>query len=93
MKKADTSIKMKPRAVRGRVLKGFGHASKDAAQIISDRVRIVKRQMEVRPQESKPEGDAVSNVQEEMERSLEQVPRVAYRLTRAQIEAQGSRAL
>lgn len=85
MKKAGNSIKMKPRAVRGRVLKGVGRASTGAAQFSSDKVRIVKRQMEVRPTESKPEGDAVSNVQEEMERNLEQAPRAVYRLTRAQI--------
>jgi hypothetical protein len=78
LKNIDNSIKMKPRTVRGRVLKG-------AVRSTSDNVRIVRRQMEVRPQESKPEGAAVSNVQEQMERSLAQAPRTIYRLTRAQI--------
>lgn len=85
MKKADNSIKMKPRAVRGRVPKGVGHASAGAVQFSSDKVRVIKRQMDVRPTESKPEGDAVSNVQEEMEQRLVQAPRAIYRLTRAQI--------
>jgi hypothetical protein len=67
------------------VLKGIGNASTGAARFTSDKVRVIKRQTEVRLQESKPEGDAISNVQEEMERRLEQAPRMVYRLTRVQI--------
>lgn len=85
MRKPDNSIKMKPRIVRGRVLKGAGHTMVGTARFASDKIRIIWRQMEVRQQESKPEGDAVASFQEQMEQALERAPYTGYRLTRAQI--------
>lgn len=85
MRKPDNSIKMKPRIVRGRVLKGAARATANTAHFASDRVRVIGRQMEARQQESKPEGEAVTSMQVHMGQELGRVPHTAYRLTRAQI--------
>ena len=46
----------------------------------------MKRRAERAREETKPEGEAVSTVQERMGQAAQAVPCVAYRLTRAQIQ-------
>ncbi|MGN0763511.1 MAG: hypothetical protein ACI4MK_08975, partial [Aristaeellaceae bacterium] len=79
------TIKTRPREVRGRVMHVAGKASSGAAYFSADRLRAIRREAQVRRQETKPEGDAVSNVEDQASQTAEKVPYAAYRLTRAQI--------
>ena len=79
------TIKTRPREVRGRVMHVAGKASSGAAYFSADRLRAIRREAQVRKQETKPEGDAVSNVEDQASQTAEKVPYVAYKLTRAQI--------
>lgn len=79
------TIKTRPREVRGRVMHIAGKASSGAAYFSADRLRVIRREVQVRRQETKPEGDAVSNVEDQASQTAEKVPYVAYKLTRAQI--------
>lgn len=80
------TIKTRPREVRGRVMHVAGKASSGAAYFSADRLRAIRREAQVRKQETKPEGDAVSNVEDQASQTVEKVPYAAYRLTRAQIQ-------
>ena len=79
------TIKTRPREVRGRVMHVAGKASSGAAYFSADRLRAIRREAQVRKQETKPEGDAISNVENQAAQTAEKVPYVAYKLTRAQI--------
>ena len=79
------TIKTRPREVRGRVMHIAGKASSGAAYFSADRLRAIRREAQVRKQETTPEGDAVSNVEDQASQTAEKVPYAAYRLTRAQI--------
>ena len=79
------TIKTRPREVRGRVMHVAGKASSGAAYFSADRLRAIRREAQVRKQETKPEGDAVSNVEDQASQTAEKVPYAAYRLSRAQI--------
>ncbi|MDO5323574.1 MAG: hypothetical protein Q4G06_06100 [Clostridia bacterium] len=79
------TIKTRPREVRGRVMHVAGKASSGAAYFSADRLRAIRREVQVRRQETKPEGDAVSNVEDQASQTAEKVPYVAYKLTCAQI--------
>ena len=79
------TIKTKPREVRGRVMHVAGKASSGAAYFSADKLRSIRREAKVRRQESTPEGDAVSNVEDQASQNAEKVPYAAYKLTQAQI--------
>lgn len=79
------TIKTKPREVRGRVMHVAGKASSGAAYFSADKLRSIRREAQVRKQETTPEGDAVSNVEDQASQTAEKVPYAAYKLTRAQI--------
>ena len=85
MKKLDRTIKMKPRAVRGRVVRTVGRGTVDTAYYSAEQLRAMRREAKKRPQETTPEGDAVSNVEDQAEQSVEEVAYGVCRLTRAQI--------
>ena len=79
------TIKTKPREVRGRVMNVAGKASSGAAYFSADKLRSIRREAQVRKQETTPEGDAVSNVEDQASQTAEKVPYAAYKLTQAQI--------
>ena len=79
------TIKTKPREVRGRVMHVAGKASSGAAYFSADKLRSIRREAQVRKQETTPEGDAVSNVEDQASQTAEKVPYSAYKLTQAQI--------
>lgn len=79
------TIKTRPREVRGRVMHIAGKASSGAAYFSADQLRSLRREAQVRSQETTPEGDAVSNVEDQASQTAEKVPYAAYKLTRAQI--------
>ena len=79
------TIKTKPREVRGRVMNVAGKASSGAAYFSADKLRSIRREAQVRKQETTPEGDAVSNVEDQVSQTAEKVPYAAYKLTQAQI--------
>lgn len=85
MKKLDRTIKMKPRAVRGRVVRIVGRGTMDTAYYSAEQLRAMRREAKKRPQETTPEGDAVSNVEDQAEQSMEEVAYGVCRLTRSQI--------
>lgn len=85
MKKLDRTIKMKPRAVRGRVVRTIGRGTMDTAYCSAEQLRAMRREAKKGPQETTPEGDAVSNVEDQAEQSVEEVAYGVCRLTRAQI--------
>ncbi len=79
------TIKTKPREVRGRVMHIAGKASSGAAYFSADKLRSIRREAQARQQETKPEGDAVSNVEDQATQTAEKVPHAVHKLTRAQI--------
>ena len=79
------TIKTKPREVRGRVMHVAGKASSGAAYFSADKLRSIRREAQVRKQETTPEGDAVSNVEDQASQTMEKVPYAAYKLTQAHI--------
>lgn len=79
------TIKTKPREVRGRVMHVAGKASSGAAYFSADKLRFIRREAQVRKQETTPEGDAVSNVEDQASQTAEKVPYAACKLTQAQI--------
>ena len=62
-----------------------GKASSGAAYFSADKLRSIRREAQVRKQETTPEGDAVSNVEDQASQTMEKVPYAAYKLTQAQI--------
>lgn len=85
MKKLDRTIKMKPRAVRGRVVRTVGRGTMDTAYYSAEQLRAMRREAKKRPQETTPEGGAVSNVEDQAEQSVEETTYGVCRLTRSQI--------
>ena len=79
------TIKTKPREVRGRVMHVAGKASSGAAYFSADKLRSIRREAQVRKQETTPEGGAVSNVEDQASQTAEKVPYAAYKLTQVQI--------
>ncbi len=85
MKKLNRTIKMKPREVRGRTMRIVTKGTSTTTYLTAEQIQSQRREAKVRAEESKPEGDAVSNIQEQAEQTAEKIPYAAYRLTRAQI--------
>ena len=81
MKTVVKTIKTRPRAVRDRRMA----LPQAAARVTASQAQAMKRRAERAREETKPEGEAVSTVQERMGQAAQAVPCVAYRLTRAQI--------
>ena len=80
------TIKTRPREVRSCVMHVAGKVSSGTAYLSADRLRAIRRDTQVRKQETKPEGDAVSNVEDQASQTAEKVPYAVYRLPHAQIQ-------
>ena len=81
MKSLEKTVKTKPREVRGRIVKMVGKSGVHAAYFASDKIRMMKAHSSVHVEESKPEGDAVSNAQKCIEKTIQTAPYRAYKLT------------
>lgn len=69
-----------------------GRGAANASYYSAEQLRALRREAKVSPQETTPEGDAVSNVEDQASQTAEQLPRATYRLTRTELRFFRARA-